>query len=259
VTILYLLESVRPDAPSRVSLNDVPIRIWPDASGARTTDPVNQWIRPGKNQLSVRLESMPQAQAQGSSGRLRAVLRQRLQGAGGGSSADEIARLEIPPDKPAGAIAWPLTATVEFQPAAPPPSRIWSEIEPLGPVDSVRGEALQLLTAVHSALNARNLEQLSALLRTKALEMAACYGFPVDQALARQREFFSGLMEGGSWAMEALAPAAIELHLVADKRMLWVTRNGRAPALRSSRTAGGAVLELPVYLARIRGVLTVVR
>lgn len=177
-----------------------------------------------------------------------------------GTSADsvELARLVV--DESATAAGSPTHAShrVEFNASRSHPTQLWSKSSPLGSIQQHQEEALKLVAELSKALATRDIDTLDRLLSLKATELATCYGLPPEAARGRQREFLLGVMGDSNWSMPILEPSALKLHIVAEGRLIWVTRGGRSAALRSDR-GGGVSFELPVYLGLIDGRLAVLR
>jgi len=258
MAVIFLLQIEKQGLLGRVLLNGVPVRIWSDPGRADVGDPVNAWVRPGRNVLELQLNRAPENDLAAADPRLRLTLTRLDQPDSGPSSSRPLLTYVLPPEDGAP-VTWPLRDGRSLTIDDAPPSDLWPRLAPVALDDAARAGVMALVDRLQAALNARDLNLLSRLLQYKAVDVARCFGYPTTQALPSQARFFGDLMQDPDWGMQPYGPDELQLHLVAGDTMVWVTRPGFAPALRSAPTADGLSLELPLYIAHIGGNWWVVR
>lgn len=140
----------------------------------------------------------------------------------------------------------------EFTVPEPPPAEFWDVARPIAWSPGAREEARRLVSDLNATLQRRNFDRADELLRYRTLEIARSHHFDPGRAVQSHREFLEFAVCG---EMEPLPPT-LEFHLVAEARLVWITREKGAPVLRSRRARR---LALSLYAAPVDGRWTPVR
>jgi hypothetical protein len=268
----------------RVSLNDIPV-FWHEALSARAVfEMLDPWIVEGENELRVQLAwpKSPSGTAGDPAAAEVAVEVRELTGPKEPYDARVIEQIVWPPPDPMQRER--LIATAErrlrhealarFSPAAVPPVELWSKARPIDLTPEVREKAIELVIGAQMAMDLYVFDRVLELTAFRNEDLARAYGVPHTRP---RGELASQLLASlPDHALEGDAPIdlqadaqknldalvaedleqSLELHLIADRRLLWVTRPGLEPALRT-RTSPRT--EIPAYLALIDGQLTFAR
>lgn len=239
-----------------IELNRVAILQAADPRPVSSEIRLNRWILPGKNVLSVRLEKPEDPHP----------TRFWLSLVTFPAHSDPENATQVPIE-----FAWPpkeaqehgeeppIVRSFEFTPGDPPPGELWEKAAPLGPGPEPREEILILLRRLHAALSERNVGDVMEIQAFKLRDALRSHHFAhsAEIAIAEAKEVYEDAMSQHGFRMEPIMEDEVELHPVADGRVLWVTGENRQAVLRSFTTEGPR-LTLPVYVARIQGRWTVV-
>jgi hypothetical protein len=250
----YALHVNREHLAGTLKINDVSLLQWSDPKAATSAHAINAWVTGRSNRISVVFDWPKDVMA----------LRPKFE-------ATVLATTRPDQSSDEGAVvirfAWPsdpLSAQrppevgFAFEATDPPPSGLWSALAPIDLNDQARAGANAALLELQGALARRDLERAAAILDFKAVDLGRAMYLDPDQARTSQRDFLEGFLSEPDFAMAPLEPTAIELQLVAERRLVWASRPGGAPVLQSSLAKSPRLL-LPVYLAPLRGRWTVVR
>lgn len=250
---MFLIKIEQRHVAGQVLLNGIPQQMLSADGSLETTLSVNQWIVPGENKLEVEISTLPSSDAV-----LRINLKRMSQNENRQAGDIELASFDLSL-KPAKKMPYPHQIERSFVVENPPPSELWSKHSQIDLTEAVQREIFAHLKTLNTAFAQKDLDTVSRLLQMKAIEMANSYGFPQAKAVPQQRSFFEGLMQESNWAMSPLRFEDLSFHLIAYKRIVWVTRNNFAPALESAPSTTGAAFKLPIYFALIRKAWIIVR
>lgn len=275
----FMLKIEKSTVLLELTINGVPLVLPSRQGNIDTAEMLNVWIKPGDNLLNIYLTWPDGMPYQPDLARCKLRLEALEEGQRLGDAAPLIDFIWPIPAEPApvavgGALAkpaepaepptpteyYPYEARLDFQvaPADAPPSRLWQEAMPIPWRDSQKQAIIQRLTLLHKAIDQKDLKAVMKFLDFKAVDAGGAHYMPPDKARKSQQEFFEYLFSMDDWGMEPIDPENMDFHLLADDRILLVSGNGMAPALRSSNSAGPKFL-LPVYFALIQDVWLVVR
>lgn len=261
----------------RVDVNDVPLVRWERTSGT-TVEHLNPWLVAGPNEIRVVL-AWPATDPGG--GHVEVSIHQ-LSGEGTAFRDEVVAKLEWPPavqgqvTAEAAARAVRLAerrarheALMEFSPAEPPPTQLWSSVGRMDLTQEAALEIAALAASLQRAADRLDLDGVAGMLEYRTRDLARAFHVSEEEVL---RELVSVLiatlprdvLEGrrGIDPAELVVEAhenlesELQVHLVANGRLAWVTRADYAPALR---TRGPPRFETSLFVARIDGAWTIVR
>ena len=255
-------------------VNDIPIFLSPSDQNLDTVEPVDMWIQPGENSLSIKLEW---PEGQGYSPGLadcRAVLEHLEEGEKIGSTrplaelnwpmpdtgqppdmlADPNAPTPLPPQE-----YYPYQARADFtvDPQAAPPTYLWRQAVPVAWAGADKADVLDILVRLHTALDNKDIDTATRILDYKAVDTGLALRLSPDESRQSQREFFEYLFSLDDWGMEPIDPPNMEIHVLSDDRIVLVSQEDMAPALQS--TTRMPKFLLPVYFAKIKDQWRIVR
>jgi hypothetical protein len=275
----FMLKIEKSTVLLELTINDSYLVLSSRKSDINTGETLNVWIKPGDNVLGVyltwpeempyqpglahcklRLEALEEGQRMGDATPLVdfvwPIPAKPAPVAVGGA----LAKPAEPTEPPAPTEYYPYEARLRFQvdPADAPPSRLWQEAMLIPWNDKQKQAVIQRLMLLHKALDQKDLKAVLKFLDFKAVDAGGAQHMTPDEARKSQQEFFEYLFSIDDWGMEPIDPENMDFHLLADDRILLVSGNGMAPALRSSNPSGPRFL-LPVYFALIQDVWLIVR
>ena len=251
----YYLDVQATEAVSFIGVNGVPVVADPRGRGARCVRPINEWLLPQGNQLTLSL-SWPEAKPRQPG---KALVRAAVFLADPNSEfprpLQTLAEFKWPlPDRPE---TYPYQHRAAFRIPEVVPTRLWSEapkVEELAEKD--RGAILKLVEGLRAALLAKDPQAAFGFLEYRYADDArANY-----KAFDRIREVVIqqyGWMMKNDLTSNHLDPESAAFELVGDGRLVRVTRQRLESAilLESAEQFFG----IEVYAAKIRGVWTLVR
>ncbi|HKB16719.1 MAG TPA: hypothetical protein VKF62_11685 [Planctomycetota bacterium] len=236
-------------------LNDVPLLVGEEPGGIVSTEPVQVWLKPAGNRLTVELSWPPD----------RAFLK--------GTARAEVTVFVHDPSseapKPAKVLArfrWPVPGVEEEYPRRheervedpipdPPPTLLWKEAAPIGELGSKdRTAILALVKKLHSALARRAGEEAFSLLQYRYEEEARAEGKPLERVRRAILDTYDWMFGTGELVVfPPLDPHSARFRRVADDRLVLVDRKDGLAAVYFENPAEGLAFGIPVYAARVRG------
>lgn len=223
---------------ARFELNGVPVLVDTDATAARTQMIANEWVRRGENQITATL-AWPRdlSYAPNIASALMSVeVHSATPHAPGAPAApaQEVARLSWP--RPNIQEAYPQTLREQFSLPDFPPTRLWNEASLLPQLTAAeRAAATDLTRSIHDAYQRRDVKRVLSLLARRTEDVALAFGETLSSREESVAELTTDLLNAHGWALEPLDPDALEMELVAEGRLIWVTGPGYAPAISSVR------------------------
>jgi hypothetical protein len=105
------------------------------------------------------------------------------------------------------------------------------------------------LTSIHTALNNKDYEMLSPHLQTKASELAAAYGIPLNERLSDQKDFFENeLFNTVGWGVLPMELDELVFRYHAGGRLIEVlNRKGKSP-IQSLPMEDNVHFSIPLFL-----------
>lgn len=261
----YFLQARASGGAALIRLNDAPVVADLTAAGVVACDPVDPWIKPGRNLLQVDLD-LPRLppEREFAPGQVRLELTLFV--------ADPDA--ECPrPGQVLWHYRWPEPGLAEQQqsypvqrqlpldlPHAAPDTLLWQEAEPAGPLQAAdQQQILGLVDSLRAALAGGEPEQAYQLLSYRYADEARAEGKP--EAHIRDA-VLDGYRQMLSWGPLEFAPVdaqQLALRPHADGLVVHVMRPGYQLALLALHRPSGSGFGIPAFASRIRGVWTLVR
>ncbi len=249
----YAMKLTKAGISLRLSVNQIPLIISARPERMERADELNAWLLPGRNELHLLLDRPAEA---GAAAQVELRL-EPLQAGQSTSSARPLAEFRWPPANPDDE-HYPFEISLPFSVDDPPPSDFWPQATVISwDVDAWR-DVLGLLGQLHGAMERRDLTAATRLLIYKSRDVHKAHYMPAQEASSDLRDYLELFFNAPGWAIAPLEVEQLEPHLVASKRLVWVTGPDEQEPLRSSPgTSPGMVL--PVYFAPVDGQWTIVR
>ena len=245
----------------RAGLNGMPIVSDRGGTGIVITEPVNVWLKPDANTLSVWLSGSPGQPGLGVGSAEVSVFvhdpREELP-----TPALVLATFSWPPEaSPGDQAVFVSDEPLMTQPRETPPLRLWSEAPQLAePTQAERDEMLALVEDLREAAAEQDTEGILRLLRYRYQEEAAAEGRPVIRIEENVTSLWNWLF-GLEGRMEtiALPPVQARFEMVADHRAVLITREDGTDALLIEKPQAELGFGVRIVMARILDNWTIVR
>ena len=258
----YVIECTAEGYPAEFYLNDVPIkRRGGDGDGPFYGAPVNQWIVPGRNELTMligpgetpgasvdpertRAEIPPEAE-------LSVRLCRYPRGAVvGGPDAEELARVQLD-HRPSGRYHLPATRSVIVEIDSPFGEWVWQRADEIELDDLVVKEIGLFLEEMRNALEARVYDHFVELNQYRFEEVERSFYLPPGERAAGVYTLFPQVMEEDpDFAMEALDSSRYDLRLCARRRLVQLVAKDWKPILRQVTNDRGT-LYFDMFLGKL--------
>lgn len=256
MSMSYRLTAKKKRVTVRLELNEVPLWVWDDSEAVHITEELNPWITAGTNTLRVRVD-WPEDESYAPETALADIRIEAVAADQDGGQRLALAEYAWPPKEEEE--AYPSETVLQFDIAEPPPSRFWPDAQAIELTSEAEGEITDLVERLHASLAARDIDRLADLLDYRAVDIARSRYWPTTKARDSQRDFFhETLIEEPDWQLANLASEQLEMHFVAEGRLLWVTREDFQPALALTSPDDSEVA-IELYLAPVAGNWTVIR
>lgn len=241
-------------------VNDAPILRTPVDAPYTATPTVSEWLVGGDNEITVRVDAIAPPSVTADPLSPRRLIVQRCEGPLGEvvPQGQEVMRGELSfvprADAPP---ALPLRLVHRFR-LPPGPTWAW-ESAPVLTLDAATSHELRMfLAGIHADLVEGDIAGLLGRQRIKIAELAPLYGGDPAQVRGDLEQQFAALSDGGAWTVAPLHDEDLELRPCCRGRVIEPrTRDGR-PVFRG-RAAEATEWSLPVFIARIDGLLEIVR
>lgn len=261
MTRRYFLHVRATGIASVFSVNDAPVVVDLAADGVVVTDPVDTWIKPGKNQLVVDLGWPAGVDFVTGQASVQVQLFIADPGSESPRPGQTLARFVWPP---AGHLdqydQYPLRHPVIFDVAPAPPTLLWHEAEvvtQLGQRD--RAQIFQRVSELRQALMNEQPDLAYGLLAYRYAEEARAEGKSEGQIAAAVAEGYRDMFSFGHLDYAPVDEQSLVLRPHADQQVVHVMRDGYQFAIMALHRPSGTGFGIPVYMARIRGEWTIVR
>ena len=230
-------------------VNDAPILFGdPHGQTRQARMPINWWLMPGQNLLTVRVELLAGAEP---------------------PLLDVAIAFPEDEDPPLCRVGWGMPDGVEFAPFDvrlpfhPPKvgqSRVWHDatvIEDLS--EPQRKGAKALAMEIHGAFANRDVDAIMKRLDYRLEEMVLAFEVDPNTHPAGVREDMEGLVQRAGYGVEPLDQDAIQVNPCCGGRIFQLARADGGPLIRTLETETSAPTTMQVYAALIRGEWRVVR
>lgn len=236
-------------------VNGLPLVIDETGGGVATRVPLNLWLHPEGNRLTVDVSPVPTTGPHAlPSPKEAPYFSVELMTAQEGAPPLAKVGWTYPKDRPFLAQRLELPVSV----ATPVPTRLWHEAARLGKLtDDDRRQAVQAGARVHEAFAARRLDDVINLLSWRFEEFARAFGEDVAEMKAGARQAYGRLVDDPTWKPEAIVEKDVQARLLGDGQLVLLERRGQ-PWIASAQ-GSSQLVTLPVFVARLSGEWVVVR
>lgn len=139
------------------------------------------------------------------------------------------------------------------------PRWAWQDAPPFPEDEATDAELWTFLESLHADLEDGRIDAVTARERVKFAEVAPLYGSTPAEGVALMYEHFAELSAQATWSVAPLIREEIFLRRCCGGRVVeLITRDGRA-ALRSGPEMADAAWSLYAFVARVNGLLEIVR
>jgi len=261
MTSYYYLSVEATGVLATVGINDVPLVVGDKPGSLTATEPVNLWLLPSDNRITVDLAWPSGKPVTKGSASVEAVLFLH-------DSATEVPT----PKRVLARFYWPSQEIEEQYPyhgevriegsiADPPPTTLWQDAAALAePSEAERREVLAIVEVLRSALIGKRLEDAFAVLTYRYKDEARAEGKPFERVRETVLEMYEWLVgQEGGLTSTPLTLEAARFRIVGAGKVLLVDRRDGVPAIYLENENADLAFGIPVYVARIGGKWTVVR
>jgi len=246
----YFLDIFSTGVEANIGLNGVPVLTDGKGAGVRTILPVNEWLWPGENYLTIHI-AWPEHRSYSIG---QAELKVSL------FEADPDHDIPEPMTVHAEAV-WPLATGPELYPhhfkvpakiELAPPTRLWSEAEVVEKLtDEHKTEILAQIEQLRQALMNRNAEAALKLLTYRHLDEARAYGSPVEELQANVGKQYGMIWSEPSPVSAPLDPESATFIAGISKKLFKVAGPNFKEALVIQ--TGKAEYQIPICAAKVSG------
>ncbi len=233
---------------AEIQINGVPFERSEFKSGGTGSAPLNLWLKPGVNNVVVKLNSL---KGQAEDGRSFSVLLEKDepgQFTGDGEKVFDFSWTE-------GKDKMPAEKKFEFTPQAAPLIQLWAKSEQINLDANAQKEIRAYLGVISDAYMKADVNKLAELLEFKTTEYGTALAGRtpgMDEIKEMLKGSFNS-MKSNKMKFRPIDTAGAKLELVGDKRIVIVTdKNGQAPLVAVS-PKGESSQELQIYLTRVNG------
>ncbi|OQY28746.1 MAG: hypothetical protein B6244_06185 [Candidatus Cloacimonetes bacterium 4572_55] len=244
----------------QIRINDIPIISDLTGEGITTDEPINRWIKPGENKLSIRLE--PPAILPENISKPKLEVKAFI--------ADPASEAPKPgqmlrdftwpdPDIPVGEITYPYTHTADFPGGSSPSVKLWDEAETLsGLTDHDHKNILHLINQLRQALINRQTSDAFSYLEYRYAEEARSEGKTLQRLRDVVIEQYDWMYSMGDITIDPLVDENASFELVGNNQVVFVEQKPNLSALHIYQPDSDLLFGIPVFLSKIKGQWTIV-
>lgn len=252
----YYLDIMSTGIDVHIGLNDVPLLADPEGNGVRTVLPVNEWLAPGVNTITLRIAWPESKQHVPGKAELKVFLFEADLEQEFPEPKTVLAELVWPPAGAPELYPRKLEEPFKIEPALP--TKLWEEAEPVAAVGNADQAAiLALVEHLRRALLANDLDTALRLLNYRWQEDARANGLKLEELQTAVREQYTYMLSEPSPHSAPLDPEDASFILGADKRIVKVLGPNNDEAIVIETEEGR--YHIPIYASKILGRWTIVR
>ncbi len=258
--VYYLNVSVRGYAV-QIWLNDAPICRSPLDDPYLVIPSVSEWMIAGTNTLRVEVLGVaPPSVPDPASPRriLVALCVGALDEVVAPGQEQVLCEVRHEPPADAGPAAAPGMLLTAYE-LAIWPRWTWQDAPVFGDDEAADAELWTFLEAIYGDLTDGRLDAFLAREQVKFAEVGPRYGSDPAQATAMTRAQFAEISADGPWSVAPLQREDVVMRRCCGGRVGEFARRDGEPVLRSGSDAPGAGWSMPVFVARIDGLLEIIR
>jgi hypothetical protein len=244
---------------SRVGINDVPLVVDNEAEGILTSEPVNYWIQPSGNRLTISLQWPQDRELVRGQARVQAEVFLADPQAEIPKPGEVIARFSWP--DPEIEESYPYTHSIELKGMTPPPTKFWVAAEKLATLkEEDKSEILSLVEAFRDELLAKRSDAAFAYLEYRYADEALAEGQDPGELREAVTEQYAWMMQmDGELESDRLEYDKSRFSIVANGLIVHVVREDGRPAVVLSNEDQDLEFEIPIFVGKIRGKWTIAR
>jgi hypothetical protein len=235
-----------------VRLNGYPVFRPTNAEDTSGSLMIAPWLKPGRNELTVYLSPKPGADGDGGQRSFSfSLFTMKRSDPGGGRN--EIFRLKLPL-KWTDELALPKSLEFSIYLDAVPAVKLWDSAAALGP--DAPGEARDLMDRLFGTIRQKDADAYFELFRWALEDTYAAFGWNDDGYADKVKAAIPGIFASPDFQFAETDPALLDYGVLPGSggKLMAVRGADGAPVIKA-----GAFSQDILYLARIGGVLTIVR
>jgi len=251
-TPIYQIQWQADGIISELDINGITVDKSSSEFSGTGSAPLNIWLKPGKNVVTIRLKSFPKSD----SGSFKVFLARAQQG----QYADQGEKVfEFSWEKGKSKDKLPLEKKFEFTPQSVPALELWTKTEQIT-LDAGTDKAIRsFLTTLSDAYTKADADKVAELQEFKVIEITRALGgkeMSISEMKKETKGYFS-MLKSEKAKFTPIDTAGAKLQLVAENRLVLVTAKDGTPPLIAKSPSGEYVVD--IYLARINGKWVVAR
>lgn len=232
-----------------LEINGVPLQRWETASQRNHgfSSDVDLWVRPGDNLIRTTLSP---------AGTVRPWFNLEFNE----WTKSQVRRTEIANERMEIVDGWPTVTnqeTVRLDHA--PPTRMWSDAEPLVAEESTRVEALLFVEQLMRTLREGSVDEILEARRYLDRDFGASKGYSAERLEKARRQAATYWRDRKAFTLQPLDLRRVRISLVGDNRLLWVRSGSGGKPIVYHEGKGVLAGSQTMYLAKIYGSWTWVR
>jgi hypothetical protein len=258
--VYFLNVSVR-GYQAEVLVNGAPILRTPLDAGYTAIPSVSEWMIEGSNEISVEIAARAPVATIPDPDSPQRLIVQLCQGELGEMvpPGQEQVLCEIRHSPALDAVPRPPTRLLQKYPLARWPRWAWQDAPVFATDAATDAELWTFLESVHDELEQRRIDAVLARERVKFAELGPLYGSTPAEAAALTRAQFAELAGMAPWSVAPLDPDEIQLNRCCGGRVVELRGPDGRAALRSGPSMQDAAWSLYAYVARVNGLLEIIR
>lgn len=243
-------------------VNGAPLLVDSTGAGLRSAWPVNPWLKPRGNALTIYLAKPSAAPSViiPPPDLPEVDVHAQLFTVAPNLPTNEIDRMLATFDRTAAdPTPLPVNRAIAFDITAPPPTELWKDAEPIKELANADRDQLRMLVQKHAdAIQARNLDDLSALLEYRTKDCALANGQePEHMREVIRRQYTQEMFSQPSLQIDGALADKLTFRLIAGGQVVWMYQSLAKPALVVNSPTTQFTLQ--IYAAKIRGIWRIVR
>lgn len=254
----YFLSVKTQNVKAVIGVNGAPLVKDIEGEGIITTEPVNTWLPPGKNQLVVKLSRLD-----GPTGKSKPVVYVGLYLHDSASDTPSpkkvIAEYRFPNKQHAkDIIESPLIELVDFQFEDKLPVKLWSEAANVKFLDSRdKREIVELVNQLQGSLLNKQIDKAIQLQEYKIADDAAAEHKTESQLKSATRKSYEMLAKESALKGDLLTIDTTRFEICCDDRLVYISRESGKDAV--SMESDDMYFDIDVYVAKINNKWVIVR
>ncbi|RMF79486.1 MAG: hypothetical protein D6744_09100 [Planctomycetota bacterium] len=254
--LYYVIKAEKSGVLATIEVNGVPVLLWRSANHVSTTDQLNAWALPGENELRIKIEWPEDEDFSPGKASLELSMEALQVGQKLGTTRP-LLEFKWPPKNP-DEEQYPYEATLKFNVSDPPPSDFWPNARKIHFTDRTREEIVAQLKELHAAMKARDIDRVAKFFEFKAVDVRKAHYIDPADAQADLREYLEFFLTEESWDLPDLDPDALEFHVLAGNRVVWVTEPDYRNPIRTKDGASPGI-QIPLYYGQTDNEWKIVR